>query len=75
MSSSWDMDVVPRTSGVSRPQQLGAHVVVEDDTLFSISNQWYGHGNNANQVAQANGIHDASDMFVGQVLIIPVGAN
>lgn len=75
MSASWDMDVVPRTSGVAVPARLGSHVVLEDDTLFSISSQWYGHGNNANQIAQANGIHNPNDLAPGQTLIIPVGAN
>ncbi len=68
-----DVLQIPATGGpmVTQPQTAtipGAHIVQAGDTMFSIAARY---GVNIYTLAQANGILNLNNIFVGQSLVIP----
>jgi LysM repeat protein len=53
------------------PDLTHTHTVVAGDTLFSIAQQFYGHGSLFRFIAKVNGILNPNTLSTGQVLIIP----
>jgi nucleoid-associated protein YgaU len=53
------------------PDLTHTHTVVAGDTLFSIAQQFYGHGSLFRFIAKVNGILNPNTLNTGQVLIIP----
>jgi len=54
------------------PDLSHTYTVVAGDTLFSIAQQFYGHGSLFDFIAEVNGIANPNAISAGQVLIIPV---
>lgn len=48
------------------------HIVVEGETLQSISNKYYGSSSRWSDIADYNGIIDPFDLSIGNLLIIPM---
>ena len=53
------------------PPAPRTYTVVSGDTLWAISERFYGDGNRYQQIADASGIPDPDKIFPGQVLTIP----
>lgn len=49
----------------------GKYTVKEDDTLFTIAENYYKDGSRFEEIAKANNLNDSNSIVVGQVLEIP----
>ena len=65
----------PNVIGVGQvliiPDLSHTYTVAAGDTLFSIAQQFYGHGSLFGFIAEVNGITNPSTISTGQVLVIP----
>ena len=53
------------------PPPVRTYTVVSGDTLWAISERFYGDGNHYMRIAEASGIANPDLIFPGQVLTIP----
>ena len=62
------MPTAPAVPSPATPPRPASHVVRPGDTLWALART---HGTTVEAIAAANGIVDASHIWVGQLLLIP----